>query len=152
MSFNTFSVTAFVSQTLGTFLENHSNFLMYAYDGIREMHAARDLHYAPGSTVNFKIPGYPTVQLGASVTAQAITDKVIPYTVTDNDWFNVPYQINVKNIGLEVVGGKLAFTKAPFDNPNKGKSINPQARTLIDNYSRPAALAIEAFVEKNYRH
>ena len=145
MSFNNISVTQFASKTAGTFLENHSDFLNYAYTGIEEFEMTKK-GYAPGDNLTFKIYGYPTVQTGPVVTPQAIVDKAQPYTVLDEDWLNIPYQINLKNMNLQVVGGKLGFMGKPFDNPNDAKSINPEAKTFIDRYGRPAGLAIDAFI------
>ena len=144
---NTFSFTNFVSKTLGTFLENHSNVLSVSYRGVEEFNKATGAGYAPGDTVDIKIPGYPTVQTGLAVTAEDITDRTVPYTLKEEDIYNVTYQIDIQSIGIDVVGGELAFSGNPYRNPNNDKEINPQAKTLIDNYVFPAGEVINGKIE-----
>lgn len=143
---NTFSVTAFTSKTLGTFFENRDPILAMAYRGVREFETATGAGYAPGGVVNVKIPGNPTVQLGLSVTAEDIQDRVVPYTLTDQDIYNVDYAIDIQSIGIDVVGGELAFKGDPYKDPNNAKEMNPQAIQLIDDYVFPASQVIQSAV------
>lgn len=144
---NSFSVTNFTSKVLGTFLENHSNIMTVSYRGIEEFSKATGAGYAPGNNVDIKIPGYPTVQTGLAVTAEDIVDRTVSYTLQEEDIYNVTYQIDIQSIGIDVVGGELAFTGNPYRNPNNDKEINPQARAFIDNYVFPAGEVINAKIE-----
>ena len=144
---NSFSVTDFTSKTLGTFLESHSNILKYAYRGVKEFEKATGAGYAPGNNVDIKIPGYPTVQRGVAVTAEDVIDRVVSYQLTNNDIYNFTYDIDIQDIGIQVVGGELAFSGNPFKNPNDAKELNPQAVAMIDNYVTPAGQVIAADIE-----
>lgn len=142
---NTFFLTDFTSKTLGTFLLQKSPLLSTSYRGVEEFvdHGS----YGVADVVNIKIPGYPAVQTGTSVTPIGITDKVNPYTISDDDIYNVPYEVDIRKIKMQVVGGRVAMMGDPNVHPDNPKEMNPQARTFIDNYVYPAGIALKAAVE-----
>jgi len=116
--------------------------------GVDEFQKNRHGGWAPGKTIDIKLPGNPAVQLGIAVTAQDITDVTAAYTLSDQDVYNVTRAINIQDIGVDVVGGKLAFTSNPFEDPKNSKRLSPQARTFIDQYAFPAGQSIKSKVEK----
>lgn len=141
MALNSFSVTGFTSRTLGTFLAQQSPFMGLSYRGVDEF-AMSPKGYKPQDTVNIKIPGYPTSQRGLSVTPEPITDRVVPYTVSNNDIYSTSYDLDIREMTMKVVGGILAFTKDPNRDGNGDKGINPQAKEYIDNYVTPSGEVI----------
>ncbi len=149
MALNSFSVTAFTSRTLGTFLRQQSPFLGLSYRGVQEFEEFSDSNrgYKPSDVISIKIPGYPTVQRGLSVTPEAITDRVVPYTISNNDIYSTDYTIDIRQLTMKIEGDIIAFTKDPNDDGNGGKDMNPQAKTYIDNYVVPSALVIKGALE-----
>jgi len=145
MATNTFYTTSFVARALGTYLVNNSAFIGYSYQGINEF--TNSDGRAPGQSVEIKLPGYPTVQLGLSVTAEDIVDRIISYLITNNDIYNVTREINFQSIGLNIVGNRAAFISNPYLDPDNKQAMNPQAQQLIDNYAIPAGRVLEAKIE-----
>lgn len=90
--------------------------------------------YATGGSIDVKVPGYPSVQRGLSVTAQDIQDLVIPYVITENDIYNVARNLSVYEEIFDILGGNAALTKV-------------QEKAIVDNYSWPAYQALEADIE-----
>lgn len=142
---NVFSLTAFTSKTLGTFLIQKCSLLATSYRGVEEFNDHPG--YGVGDVISIKEPGYPAVQRGLSTTAEDIIDAVQPYTISDNDIYNVTYNVNVRKINMQVVGGQVAFSGDPNVNPDNAKEINPQAKMMIDNYIYPAAITIKGAIE-----
>jgi hypothetical protein len=142
---NIFLLTQFTSKTLGTFVKQRCPMLATSYRGVEEFndHAG----YGVSDIVNIKKPGYPTLQLGVATTAEAIIDAVQPYTVADTDIYNTSYDVNIRKIKMQVVGGRVAFSGDPNFNPDNAKEINPQAKTMIDNYIYPSAVTIKGGIE-----
>ena len=143
---NTFSVTAFTSRVLGTFLAQQSPFMGISYRGIPEFEESGKM-YASADTVDIKIPGYPTVQRGLTTTAEDITDRVVPYTISNNDIYSTSFDLNIRESVMKIVGGVLAFTSDPNKDGNGGKGMNPQAKAYIDNYVTPSGEVILGALE-----
>ena len=150
MALNQFSVTAFTSRTLGTVLRQQSPFLGLSYRGVQEFEefsGQKERGYKPADVVSIKIPGYPTSQRGIAVTPEAVTDRVVPYTVSNLDIYNTSYELDIRELSMKVEGGILAFTKDPNGDGNGNKDIDPQAKVYIDNYVVPSALVIKGDLE-----
>jgi len=96
----------------------------------------KNMTYASGGVVEIKIPGYPGVQTGLAVTAIAIQDLTVAYTLTENDIYNVPYNIDLLTIDYNIVGADKALT-------------DMQSQAIVDNYAYPAFCAIEQALETN---
>lgn len=143
---NVLSLTNFTSKTLGTFLHKMCPFLGTSYRGVEEF--VNHPGYGVSDVVNIKKPGYPTVQRGVAVTAEDIIDEVAAYVLSENDIYNVTYNVNIKKLNMQFVGGQVCLSGDPNIDPNDDKLANPQARTLIDNYVYPAAISIISDVEK----
>ena len=141
MALNNFSVTGFTSRTLGTFLAQQSPFMGVSYRGVDEF-AMPPKGYKPRDTISIKIPGYPTSQRGMVTVPESIIDRVIPYTVSDNDLYSTSYSIDIRELTMKIEGGILAFTKDPNRDGNGDKGINPQAKEYIDNYVTPSGEVI----------
>ena len=145
---NVFSTTDFVVRVLGTYLKNHSAFLAVSYRAIKEFEkGSLQGGFAPGDNVDFKIPGYPDIQRGLAVTAQDIVDQVISYKLTEDDIYNFTYEIDIQSIGLNVVGGEVAFTKNPYSDKTPTE-LSPQGKQMIDDYVTPGAYRLAAELEK----
>jgi hypothetical protein len=142
---NVFALTDFTSKTLGTFLLQKCPMLATSYRGVEEFE--NHPGYGVSDVIGIKKPGYPTVQRGISTTAEAIIDAVESYTISDNDIYNISYDVNIRKIQMQVVGGRVAFCSDPNRNPDNAKELNPQARSMIDNYVYPAAIAIKGDIE-----
>ena len=142
---NTFSLTAFTSRVLATFLIQKSPFIATSYQGIDEF--TRRQGYGIGDTVNIKLPGYPPVQTGLSVTASDITDQTAAYVNADIDIYNVTREVDIRRLETQIVGNKIALVGNPGRNPNNPGEMNPQAKMFIDNYVYPAGIVIKAAIE-----
>lgn len=133
---NFLSLTSFTSRTLGTMFQQYSPFIKLSYKGVREFQDHRG--YGVNDIISIKIPGYPAVERGLTTIAAPIVDRVVPYVISDNDIYNVSYNINIREFGMHFVGGKASFMGSPNLNPDSAKNMNPQAKTYIDNYVTPA--------------
>ncbi len=133
---NSLNLTSFTSRTLGTMFQQYSPFIKLSYRGVREFQDIRG--YGVNDVISIKIPGYPAVGRGLAATADPIVDRVVPYIISDNDIYNVSYNVNIREFGMHFVGGKAAFMGSPNLNPDSAKDMNPQAKTYIDNYVTPA--------------
>lgn len=142
---NTFSLTGFTSKTLGTLLTQKSPFMQLSYRGIQEF--VDHPGYGVSDTINVKIYGYPTVQTGLSVTATDITDLTVPYTISNDDIYNVSYEADFRELEMKIVDGKMALSGNPNVNPDNSKEMNPQAKTLIDKYVYPAGVRMKSKLE-----
>jgi hypothetical protein len=92
-------------------------------------------NYATGGAINVKVPGYPAVQMGLSVTPTGIQDLIIPYVITpDNDLYNVVRELNLFEQRFDILGGDGALTK-------------PMKQAIVDNYAYPAYLSLEGQLE-----
>jgi hypothetical protein len=130
-------VTNFVARQMGEFHENAFSILRTANRKYEEIfNDSQSKGFAPGSTVNIKIPGYPGVSTGLTVTTPtAINDVVIPFVITEQDIYNVTYQWNLYQYKLNLVGGKDALT-------------GDMERALVDNYAFPAHQAMATAQEQ----
>jgi len=146
MALNNFSVTDFTSVTLGTFLEQNNVFIALSYRGVEEfpMHTGNQRGYKSSDVVQIKIPGYPELERGMAVTASPTIDRVVPYTTSDLDIYNVTREIDIRQSYMRISGGLTAFTENPY---REGKPT-PGAKMMIDNYVRPAGLRINGEIEK----
>ncbi len=148
---NSILVTDFTSKQMGTFIKQGCPMLATSYRGISEYSSSPQgvpAGFKPGNNVNIKIPGYPSLQLGLSVTPGDITDREIAYPTTDDDIYNVDYAIDMREMRLRVVGGRHAFLGSPGDNPAAKTETNPNAINYIDNYCYPAYTVIRGGIEK----
>lgn len=133
MADNAFIVSNLVAQKTAEFFEFQSPILNTANREYVETFGQGS--YATGGAINIKIPGYPAVQMGLSVTPEAITDQVIPFVITsDNDLYSVPYQISLYEQKFNILGNEGALTKAV-------------KKAIIDNYAWPAFLSLEGEIE-----
>lgn len=115
------------------FLEQRSPILNTAnrvYEGMY-----KQKQYATGGNIQIKVPGYPAVQRGLSVTPQGIQDLVINYPITQEDIYSVPRQLNVYEQMFDILRGTRALT----DNDKAA---------IVDNYAYPAYEGLEAAIEE----
>lgn len=135
-------VTNFVARQMGEFHENDYSILATAnrkYE--KQFNGAEGMGYATGAQINIKIPGYPNVTTGLSVSSPtAINDTVIPFIITENDIYNVTYQWDLFQFKFDLVGGRKALTGA-------------EKEALVDNYAYPAhtAMATAQEIVANFR-
>ena len=130
MATNTFSTTSFIARTETEFFDQKSPILNTANRNYLEQFNS-NADYATGGSINIKVPGYQSVTTGLATTAQDLTDKVVPYTITDDDLYNVTNELDLLTEHFDVVGGRQALTKM-------GK------QAIVDNYCTPIFLALEA--------
>lgn len=125
--------TNFVARKMGEFHENFNPILNTANRKYVEQYEMPG--YATNGTILIKQDGYPQTTTGLVVTTpQAIDDVVLPFTITENDIYNVTYQWNLFQYKFDLVGGAKALT---------GK----QEEELVDNYAWPAYESMRVFEE-----
>ena len=91
---NTFSPTSYTSKVTGELLISKNPIVATAFNGAAPEFKDNSV-YAPGDTVNIRIPIYPTVQRGLAVTAQDLESKVIPYTILPEDIYSVARNVSL---------------------------------------------------------
>jgi hypothetical protein len=129
---NNFSTTTKVADMSTDFFYNLSTIVATCNDYFqKEMNTTS---MALGGQLLIKIPGYPNVQRGLSVTSEGIQDSVIPYTVTEEDIRSTVYNVNIYEQKFDIVNAPAALVKT-------------RTQTLIDNYAFPAAQSINADLE-----
>lgn len=129
---NEIQVSTLVAKTMTEFMVQKSPIYKSAnHDYEREFNQSM---YMTGGTINIKIPGYPTVQRGLSVTASPIQDLIVPYTITEEDIYNVTRTLNSYETLFKIAGKDKALTKQ-------------DKQAIVDNYGYPAFLALEADIE-----
>lgn len=141
---NTFTTTQFVSRAAGPFIVNNSYLMKYSYKGVNEF-SRGPMGYASGRTIDIKIPGVPTTQLGLAIVAEDIVDRIIPYTLTPIDIYNIGRDIDFQSVGLEVVGNEKALSAESLF--KKGE-LSFEGKNLVDNYVRPACESLVSSVEQ----
>lgn len=99
------------------------------YDGM-----FKQKQYATGGGVDIKIPGYPSVQTGLTVTASDIQDLTVSYTITEDDIMSVTRNFNSDESLFNIIASDKALT-------------DQQQKAVVDNYGYPAYLALSAKVE-----
>ncbi len=132
MSFNTNIISNLVANGMTEFLEGGNPIFNTAnreYEG-----AFTQQIYMTGGSINIKVPGYPSVQNGLSVTPTAIQDFVLPYTITQNDIYSVTRQVDLFEQRFNIKDTQKALTKN-------------QKEAIVDNYAYPAYLAISKALE-----
>lgn len=132
MGINTQTVSNFVAPTMSEFFSQMSPIQMTANRLYQK--SATMSSYATGGTFNIKIPGYFNVVTGLTTSAQAITDLVVPYTITVNDFYSVNLSLDAFEEIFNTVGGRNALTTSSKD-------------AIVDNYARPAFLSLMAKME-----
>lgn len=133
MADNMFQVSNLIAKTITEFNTGLSWVFSTAnQDYVEEFSGAI---YQTGGTINVKIPGYPTVERGLSVTASAIQDLVVPLTVSANDIYSVTRQLSIRELKLDVVGSYGAFTE-------------DVEKRIVDNYAFPVFESLHASIEK----
>jgi len=90
--------------------------------------------YATGGTINIKIPGSPEVERGLTVTATAIQDLVVPYTITEQDIISVTRNLNSDEDLFNIIPSDKAITKT-------------DEQAIVDNYGFPAYQALAETIE-----
>lgn len=90
--------------------------------------------YATGGSVDIKIPGTPEVQRGLTVTATAIQDLVINYSITPNDILSVTRNLNSDEYLFNLIPSDKALTKS-------------DEQAVVDNYGFPAYQALAEQLE-----
>lgn len=143
---NTFALTDFTSRTLGTFIHQYSPFIFLSYRGVREFEDMRT--YGVSDVLDIKIPGVRNIQTGLTLTPGGITDKTVAYTISDADIYSDIYEVDIRRIKMQVVGGRYAFMQDPNKNPDNAKEINPQAKVMIDDYIYPSYTGINGRLER----
>jgi len=88
------------------------------------------LPYAPGTTVNIKVPGYPNVNTGLTDIPQGLVDVVLPYVITEDDIYSTTYLVDNFEIKFNFKGGAGALTDA-------------QKANIVDSYALPTYLAFQ---------
>ncbi len=144
---NTQSLSLLTSKTVGTYLEQETPLLAMSYRGVREYNDATREGYGIQDTIDIKIPGNPSVQLGLTTVPEDITDVTVPYVLSDQDIYNTNVDFDFRRIKTQLVGGKLALVGNPNKNPNDGKVSDPNYRSFIDNYAYPSGSAIKGKLE-----
>ena len=82
--------------------------------------------YDKGDTINIRVPGYPSVTTGLSVSAQDFDDRVVPFTLSESDIYNVTRELNLYEGRTDFAGG---------------------SKEAIARYATQQALAMEAKIE-----
>lgn len=126
---NVTAVTKFVAEQIfelnmgmNPLINSANRFYVDQYDN--------SMPYAPGRTVDIKVPGYPAVTTGLSDTAQPIQDLTLPYVISEQDIYNVTREVDVFSIKFDFKGGAGALTDS-------------QKRNVVDAYALPAYLAMQ---------
>lgn len=134
MTVNAFAVSTLVSKTMTEYNENFSMVLNIANQDYKESFEQKN--YATGGTINIKIPGYPAVEKGLSVTPTGIQDLYVPYTIDpDNDMYSVTRELNVFEQKVDLVGGEKALT-------------GDQQEAIVDNYAEPSWQSLQVSLEE----
>lgn len=129
---NTFQVSNMIAKDMTEFFDQYSPLQMTSNRIYQK--AFTPAGYATGGNIQIKVPGYPTVQRGLSTSATDIQDLTVNYPIVENDIYSVNRNLNLYQEIFNIVGGKRALTA------NDRKAI-------VDNYSRPAFLAIQSDME-----
>lgn len=131
---NNFKVTNKVAKTMTEFLNQRSPILNTANrDYVREFSTAGG--YAPGRSINAKIPKSQIVSRGLTDTVKGITDKIVPINVLETDMHNVTEELDVIEELLDIVGG--------------GKALqNPNMKALVDSYGVTTFIGLNGDLEK----
>lgn len=129
---NAFQVSSLVAKTMTSFFEQKSPLLNTSNRDYAEEFTQQS--YATGGSINVKVPGYPAVQRGLSVTPSAIQDLIVPYTITVDDIYNVPRELNLFEFKFDILGEARALTA-------------PMKKAIVDNYAYPAFQALEGALE-----
>lgn len=129
---NEFATSNLISKSTTEFWEQKSPIYNTSNHDYLEMFEQKD--YATNGSINIKVPGYPISQRGLVNTPTAIQDLIIPYTITENDIFNVTRELNVYELLFKVLNGDMALTR-------------PVKEAIVDNYAYPAFERLEADVE-----
>lgn len=129
---NTFEVSNLISKATTEFHEQRSPIFNTSNTKYEGMFKQKD--FATGGNVQIKIPGYPSVTRGLSVTAQGIQDLTVNYPITEDDIYNVPRELNVYEQMFDILRGTRALT------------ANDKA-AIVDNYAFPAYESLEAEIE-----
>lgn len=126
---NVTAVTKFVAEQIfelnmgmNPLINSANRFYVDQYDN--------SMPYAPGRTVDIKVPGYPAVTTGLPDTAQPIQDLTLPYVISEQDIYNVTREVDVFSIKFDFKGGAGALTDS-------------QKRNVVDAYALPAYLAMQ---------
>jgi hypothetical protein len=130
---NAFRVSTLVARTITEFNNNINYIYSTANQDYVEMFDGKT--YATGGTINVKVPGYPAVERGLSVTPTAIQDLVVPLTITEDDIYNVTREISIFDAQFSIVGYDGALTE------------DVESR-IVDNYAYPAFLSLSQELEK----
>lgn len=127
---NVTAVTKFVAEQIfelnmgmNPLINSANRFYVDQYDN--------SMPYAPGRTVDIKVPGYPEVTTGLSVLAPTpIRDLTLPYVISEDDIYNVTREVDVFSIKFDFKGGAGALTDS-------------QKRNVVDAYALPAYLSLQ---------
>lgn len=129
---NAFQVSSLVARTITEFNDN-INFI-YSTANQDYVESFEQKMYATGGTISIKVPGYPQVQTGLSVTPTAIQDLIVPYTITEDDLYSVPRELSILDPQFNILGYDGSLTK-------------PVKDRIVDNYAYPSFLALMARLE-----
>jgi P22 coat protein - gene protein 5 len=129
---NVFRVSNLIAKTMTEFFVNKSPLYLssnHDYQGMFDQKV-----YATGGSINVKIPGAPPVQRGLSVTANNVQDFVIPYVITEQDIYSVPYNLNDYQALFDIIQSDKALT-------------TDQETAVVDNYGYQSYQAIATAIE-----
>lgn len=133
MTANVFELSNLIARTMTEFFVQKSPlYLSSNHDYVGEFEQSG---YMTGGSINIKIPGAPAVQRGLSVTASAIQDLIVPYTITEQDIYSVTRNLNAFETLFKIAGKEKALTK--------------QDKTaVVDNYGYPAYQSMQGDIER----
>jgi hypothetical protein len=129
---NSFATSSLIARTMTEFNDN----LNYIFSTANQDHveAFEQKSYATNGTINIKVSGYPAVQRGLAVTPSPISDLTIPYTISEEDIYNVTRDINLMSAQFDILGYYSSLT-------------DDQEDAIVDNYAYPMFLSLMADLE-----
>lgn len=129
---NAFRVSNLIAKTQTEFFVNKNPIYLSSNHDFEGMFDQKT--YATGGAINIKIPGAPPVQRGLSVTATNVQDFVIPYVITEQDIYNVTYNLNSYQALFDIIQSDKALT-------------TEQEQAVVDNYGYPSYQALATDIE-----
>jgi len=129
---NSFNVSTLVATIMSEFYVQTNN--VYRTANKKYVKEFKPMGYSTGGTINIKVPSYPLVTRGLTVSPTGVQDLIIPFTITTNDIYNVTRDLNWYEEIFNIVGGGEALTKK-------------NRQEVVDNYGYPAYQAIAGQIE-----
>lgn len=123
MSINTTATTSFVAKKMLEFNLGYNPIFTTANRDFEDQFNTPG--YASGKVITIKVPGYPEVSTGLSVTPTPISDLTLPYALSEEDIYNVTYELDAFEEKFDFEGGSKSLTEK-------------QEKAVVDNYAFPA--------------